>query len=96
MRSNTETALHGAEWRAWQKYQDGAKNWWTGATDLGVEGVWKWARSGEIVGDFVWGEGEPGTGIGWDCMLLHYSETYLGWDCPCTDTSRYPICQFQL
>ena len=52
----------GKKWRDCQKYQDGAKNWWTGATDLGVEGVWKWARSGEIVGDFVWGEGEPGTG----------------------------------
>merc|ERR1712141_480660 len=45
--------------------QDGKKHWWTGATDLGVEGVWTWQKSREIVEDFVWFTNEP-------CTSPHY------------------------
>ena len=75
--------------------QDGQKQWWTGATDLGMEGVWRWGRSGVTVGDFVWGSNQPDEGIIADCMVLYYGGGYLGYDSSCTNT-RFPICQIQI
>ena len=79
-------------------FVNGKRHWWTAATDLGLEGVWRWLRSGETVGDFVWDKSsnEPNGGVGSDCMLLNYQEGYLGWDASCTRTDVYPACQVQM
>ena len=81
------------------QFVNGKRHWWTAATDLGWEGVWKWMGNGQTwVGDFVWDKAsnEPNGGIGSDCMLLNYQEGYLGWDVSCTRTDVYPACQIQL
>ena len=75
--------------------QGGKRNWWTGGNDLGLEGVWVWARSGEAVGEFVWYEGKPDSGLGADCLYLYCGGLYLGRDVSCSSSSSYPVCQIK-
>ena len=48
------------EWTQWQwdktLYYRG---WWAGATDEAEEGTWVWTESGNPVGNFTWGDGQP-------------------------------------
>merc|ERR1739845_214047 len=73
---------------------NGEKNWWTGGTDLGLEGEWYWIRSRETVGDYVWYSSEPDQLETYNCLLLQYGYGYLGFDQPCT-SAYYPICQIK-
>merc|ERR1712126_436427 len=35
------------------------RHWWTGATDVGINGRWIWAPSSTPVEDFIWHTGYP-------------------------------------
>merc|ERR1711915_320965 len=66
--------------------------WWTSGTDIGREGNWYWAGTLTSVGNFFWIAGEPNSGVGADCLYLHYSYDYLAADSTCTSL-RNAICQ---
>merc|ERR1712179_11150 len=70
---------------------EGKRNWWTSATDAGVEGVWMWATSYTPVGEFLWYPTQPNN-PSYNCMQLYSGYNFLGDDVPCT-TTDYPICQ---
>merc|ERR1711971_1193900 len=72
------------------------KHWWTAGTDAGIDGQWVWATTYTVVEDYVWGDGYPRNSQypNYNCMMLHHSLDYLGFDTTC-DSSRYPICQLK-
>ena len=72
----------------------GGGDWWVGGSDLGSEGDWRWSRSGEKVGDFVWASRQPDGGSGQNCLELYYGVGFLGVDYHC-DSSYHPLCQIK-
>ena len=70
--------------------------WWTAGTDLGIEGRWIWATTLTAVEDFVWpSDGSfPRESLNWNCLALHPSYGYLGYDENC-DALWFPICQMK-
>ena len=69
--------------------------WWTAATDVGINGRWFWIASLTAVEDFVWDSSYPSSQANYNCMQLHYSRGYLGYNQPC-DQNEFPICQLKL
>merc|ERR1719153_472140 len=74
--------------------QISGRSWWTAGSDFGVEGQWRWIVSSAPVGAFVWYSGQPNDAEKAQCLALHYSSNYLGYDDDCS-TTLYPICQRQ-
>merc|ERR1719341_2090136 len=69
--------------------------WWTGGTDLGIEGRWIWATTLTAVEDFVWvDDSHPRSNLNWNCLAVHPSYGYLGYDDSCILTC-FPICQMK-
>ena len=66
-------------------------NWWTSATDAGINGRWYWARSLTPVEEWVWYTGYPSDPTN-NCMRLEDGWHFMGYNAPCTYTC-YPICQ---
>ena len=69
-----------------------SNDWWTGATDLGREGSWYWARSLATVGDFIWLEGNPNAGLNGNCAELQDQYSFFADDVSCS-VGRFFICQ---
>ena len=75
---------------------EGSNNWWLSGTDVGVDGVWKWATSYSPVGDFVWYEGAPPTiHKTQNCLALNVSLDFMGINTNCATTGAFPICQIK-
>merc|ERR1712226_1316568 len=75
---------------------DGPWSWWTAATDIGLDRLWIWAASLDIVGDFVWAPGKPDYNKDNNCMMLQCNVDCLGTNYMCSqDTVVYPICQMK-
>merc|ERR1711962_1482125 len=73
---------------------EGKHYWWTGATDVGINGKWFWAPSLSPVEDFVWGAGYPSTTHQNNCMMIH--PTYdAGYNQYRDFTNACPICQLK-
>merc|ERR1712018_900126 len=70
----------------------GGRDWWAGGSDLDSEGDWRWTRSGQKVGDFVWASRQPDGGSSQNCLDLYSAAGFLGVDYHC-DSSYQPICQ---
>merc|ERR1711973_270376 len=68
--------------------------WWTGATDVGMNGRWMWAPSSTPVEDFIWAPGYPKNQLPSNCMMIHYSYD-AGYNQFCDYTSAYPLCQLR-
>merc|ERR1711962_197066 len=49
------------------------RHWWTGASDVGINGKWFWTPSLSPVGDFLWHTGFPNSRTQDNCMILHLS-----------------------
>ena len=66
--------------------------WCGGASNLNAESVWRWTQSGKKVGDFVWGQGEPGNGHLENFLGFESFHNYSG---AAIDSARscYPLCQ---
>ena len=75
--------------------EDASHDFWLGATDLGVEGVFKWMESEMFVEDFIWHSDQPDGGITQNCM---YWENGGARDASCDGhtwhgDSIHPLCQ---
>lgn len=69
--------------------------WWTGGSDNGQEGIWRWNFSGRYFNDNYnsWQAGEPDGGIRENCLLTSLSGNWQ--DEPCAN-SYYYVCERQL
>ena len=72
----------------------GGGDWWAGGSDLDREGDWRWSRSGQKVGDFVWAARQPDGGSSQNCLDLYFATGFLGVDYHCS-SSYPPICQIK-
>ena len=68
--------------------------WWTGATDVGMNGRWIWAPSLSPVEDFIWGPGYPKNELTRNCMMIHHGVD-AGVDIMCDYTGAYSLCQLK-
>ena len=68
--------------------------WWTAGTDMWREGRWIWITTLTAVEDSVWSPGQPGDTNNLNCLALHPSYGYLGYNEDC-EATRYPICQLK-
>merc|ERR1711962_1867340 len=50
---------------------EGPHHWWTGATDVGINGKWFWAPSLSPVEDFIWTSEYPKNELTANCMMIH-------------------------
>merc|ERR1712126_13367 len=71
---------------------EGVHYWWTGATDVGINGKWFWAPSLSPVEGFMWCSSCPHNELNYNCMMIHYSYN-AGYDINCDYTNAYPLCQ---
>ena len=67
--------------------------WWTGGSNLAEDGKWTWRRSGEPIGDWIWGEDQPDDAEGHNFLCFHYQVSYLGSDCYNNATWGRALCQ---
>ncbi|XP_033731875.1 perlucin-like protein isoform X2 [Pecten maximus] len=75
----------------YQKHED----YWLGATDIFVEGDWRWNVNGQHLNYTNWQHGEPDNrhSHGEDCLAAHYSSSRVQWrDYACT-SKHYFICE---
>ena len=70
------------------------RHWWTGATDVGINGKWFWAPSLSPVEDFVWVSPYPKDELSNNCMIINYSSN-AGTNINCDYTAAYPLCQMK-
>ena len=70
------------------------RHWWTGATDVGINGKWFWAPSLSPVEDFVWVSPYPKDELSNNCMIINYSSN-AGTNINCDYTDAYPLCQMK-
>ena len=73
---------------------EGKHYWWTGATDVGINGRWFWAPSLSPVEEFMWAPGYPKNDLTSNCMMIHYGLD-AGYNQVCDWTSAYPLCQLK-
>ena len=59
--------------------------WWTSGTDVGKEGIWRWASTLVPVGDFIWYSSEPTGGLASNCLYLAQSGDFVGYDGSCSN-----------
>ena len=59
------------------------RRWWTAGTDMWREGRWIWITTLTAVEDNVWSPGQPGDTKHLNCLALHPSYGYLGYDEDC-------------
>ena len=75
---------------------EGSNMWWLSGTDVGVNGVWKWATSYSPVGDFVWTDASPPIGHRTqNCLALNHTLDFMGSNTHCDTTGAFPICQIK-
>ena len=74
--------------------QGGDIYWWGGATDVEMEGTWKWTQSGRTVDSYVWAEGQPDSAHGGveNYFCFWNKKGYLGNDCG-GSLKTFPLCQ---
>merc|ERR1712181_20810 len=68
--------------------------WWTAGTDVGINGRWIWATTLTAVEDYVWKSGYPNAANAYNCLSLHPTYGYLGFNSNC-DAAYFPICQLK-
>ena len=94
IRSEMQMAFIQMELSVIEDHEDANFQWWTAATDVGINGQWIWITSLTPVEDYFWYAGYPN---GWgaeNCANLHVSSSYLGYNLAC-DNLFYPICQLK-
>ena len=75
---------------------EGSNMWWLSGTDVGVNGVWKWATSYSPVGDFVWTDASPPIGHRTqNCLALNHTLDFMASNTHCDTTGGFPICQIK-
>ncbi|OWF36635.1 perlucin-like protein [Mizuhopecten yessoensis] len=80
------------------KYHDGHSHdydYWLGATDVFVEGDWRWMNSDQRLTYTDWYPDEPNDSnrLGEDCMVVHISQHQYHWDDRrCTEKHNF-ICE---
>ena len=81
------------EMQVWEEHDGVDAFWWSGATDMGREGLWYWQYSLLDVGDFIWGSQQPenSTEYNYLCFLKDYD--YMGAACDTDSNDIQPICQ---
>nr|ABY54815.1 c-type lectin 2 [Branchiostoma belcheri] len=67
-------------------------NTWIGLSDVVTEGQWVWDDGTLLVGDGIWGTGEPNGGTVENCVHIYPLKDYRWNDSTCP-TSRYYICE---
>ncbi|XP_071114201.1 perlucin-like protein [Haliotis cracherodii] len=66
---------------------------WIGGSDMEIEGIWKWAPSGERVSYTDWASGEPqGCATCGDCLAIWPGYNYKWADYPCHTREKF-ICE---
>ena len=80
--------IHSPQQREFVASRLSVNTFWVGATNPNEKTTWYWTVSGEVVKDFIWNTGEPGTEYKFLCLA---NSGFYGHDC--TDNTRYPICQ---
>ena len=70
------------------------RHWWTGATDVGINGKWFWAPSLSPVEQFVWVSPYPQDELSNNCLIINYSSN-AGTNINCDYTAAYPLCQIK-
>ncbi|XP_078610832.1 alpha-N-acetylgalactosamine-specific lectin-like [Branchiostoma floridae x Branchiostoma japonicum] len=65
---------------------------WIGLTDEATEGLWVWDYGTLLVGDGIWGTGEPNGGTRENCVHMYPKKDYLWNDSACP-SSYYYICE---
>merc|ERR1712211_25166 len=73
---------------------EGVHYWWTGATDVGINGKWFWAPSLSPVEEFMWAPGYPSSAHQNNCMMIHYNLD-AGYNQHCDYPNAYPLCQLK-
>ena len=72
---------------------EGAKEWWTSGTDMGLEETWYWAVNLKLVPEFVWETTNGSDGTERNCLYLETGAAkYYANDKACS-TKLFPICQ---
>ncbi|XP_069122655.1 perlucin-like protein [Argopecten irradians] len=66
--------------------------YWIDGTDLEVENVWKWAKTGQTLSYVNWASGEPNNAEGGNCMNLYGTGGFKMADDDC-DIKLFYICQ---
>jgi len=68
-------------------------DWWLGARDDVVEGVWEWSSTGKPLSISDWGPNQPDNGNNnQDCLQIWHESDYLWDDEFCTLRHNY-ICE---
>merc|ERR1712004_296194 len=57
--------------------------WWTAGTDVGREGRWFWVTTLTEVEDYVWYDSYPTLSNNQNCLALHPTWEYFGFDIIC-------------
>ena len=71
---------------------EGVFRYWIGASDLFHDGQWNWIHSGEPVGSFIWGFGNPTNDVTENCAYLE-APSHIAYDISCELGAFYPLCQ---
>ncbi|XP_033759077.1 perlucin-like [Pecten maximus] len=78
------------------KYHYGQINdrfYWLGATDVFVEGDWRWQSSGHRLNYTNWGPADPNNLHDQDCMLAEFTNTHFFWiDRGCSEKHSF-VCE---
>ncbi|XP_019639478.1 PREDICTED: perlucin-like protein isoform X3 [Branchiostoma belcheri] len=70
------------------------RNTWIGLSDLATEGLWVWDDGTLLLGQGIWGTGEPNGGRGENCAHIFPSKNYRWNDGPCSRSYNY-ICEIR-
>ncbi|KAL4217796.1 hypothetical protein ACF0H5_022535 [Mactra antiquata] len=74
--------------------QHPGQEFWIGANDLMIEGVWEWYTDNSSLEYSGWYPGQPGSEGDEDCAVIaSRSDVFNGWhDAPCA-AKHHPICE---
>merc|ERR1712198_154274 len=69
------------------------KHYWVGATDIHLEGDWKFTTQKKApMGVPFWGTGRPTTNEDMNCAMMHASYNHYWYDSNCDGKNVYAIC----